>query len=133
MDLQTPPNDTTPQAPNNEGSRSVFGVAIASMIFTSLFIALRVLGRRRKKIALAAEDYVILAAWFCCLVSASLDLVQVLDAGLARPADQVYPGRIVLLGKVLLGVQIAFALSVGLSKISICLFYVRIFENRRFT
>lgn len=132
MVWNTPPNDTTPQGPITPLARGIFGTCVACIFASLIFVTLRLLARYLKRIRLAADDYIILVALLCVLCQAAMSIKEVLIGGAGHHADDVYPQRLIDFAKMLIGVQIFFAVSLGCIKISICLFYVRVFEMRSF-
>lgn len=130
--LTTPADASTPQLPGPNGARAPFAVAISCAIVGTLAISLRILSRRVKKVKLAAEDYTIFLALFAVYVMSVGVLLQPLIGGAGHHVDTVFPGRVTNLLKVLVVLQVFFGISLGLVKISICLFYVRIFETNAF-
>lgn len=130
--LTTPPDAFTPQIPGPSRARAPYAVGIACAVFATIAIFLRVLARRVKGVKLATEDYVIFLALVAVYVMSAGVLLEPLIGGAGHHIETVFPGRLINLLKVLVVLQVFFGVSLGLVKISICLFYVRVFETKVF-
>lgn len=128
----TPADTTTPQLPGPPLSRAPFAIAIFCAILATLSVLLRVISRRLKGVSLGAEDHVIFAALPCVYVMCTGVLLEVLLGAAGRPTASIYPERAQSLVKILLVLQMFFALSLGLIKVSICIFYMRVFPFSKF-
>ena len=131
-DFTTPADAFTPQLPGPSHARAPFAVAICCAVFATVAIFLRIISRRIKGVKLGPEDYTIFLALFAVYAMCVGVLLEPLIGGAGHHIEGVFPGRVVNLLKVLVVLQVFFGISLGLVKISICLFYVRIFEIRTF-
>lgn len=130
--LTTPADASTAQLPDTSRATAPFAVAIACAVVATLAILLRIIARRLTGLKLAAEDYTIFLALLGVYAMSICGLLQTLIGGSGHHVDTVFLGRVENLLKSLVVVQILFGVTMGLIKISICLFYIRIFETRTF-
>ncbi|KAG9232503.1 hypothetical protein BJ875DRAFT_76933 [Amylocarpus encephaloides] len=112
-------------------------VALICLVFTFTLtstgsVILRLVAKKYTKTRLLPEDYTIIAAQFCVYVYAVAVLLQVFVGGAGHHAHDVDPSHVSNFLKILVAVQIIYGITVGLVKISICLFYIRIFFTRPF-
>ncbi|KAJ5489791.1 hypothetical protein N7539_004681, partial [Penicillium diatomitis] len=114
---------------------SLMGVSIAIAVFQVLIVGLRFYARFIQRVALALDDYLILLALLASLGQSALYIVLLRVAGMGYHLPYVLqtPEKLVALQKGLVANQILdFPFSVTPAKISILLFYVRIFITKKF-
>ncbi|MCJ1402686.1 hypothetical protein MMC11_005907 [Xylographa trunciseda] len=108
---------------------------ICSAVFAvvaGVAVVLRIVSKRLKKTEIDASDYFIFAALICTWALQACDFVGIIIGGVGRHLPEVIetdgPGGIVIFLKDLVAVQILWAISLVFVKMSILLFYVRIFN-----
>ncbi|GAB1212845.1 hypothetical protein ATERTT37_001994 [Aspergillus terreus] len=114
---------------------SLMGVSIAIAVLQVLIVALRFYARYVQRVALALDDYLIILALIASLGQSALYIVLLKVAGLGYHLSYVaqHPEKLVALQKGLVANQILdFPFTVTPAKISILLFYVRIFSTNKF-
>ncbi|OBT68852.1 hypothetical protein VE03_02047 [Pseudogymnoascus sp. 23342-1-I1] len=111
-------------------------VSSAFIVITIASVILRVAGRRIKKIALQAEDYLIFVALVFVLALITCDIIGVTHGGVGRHAADVVvedgPQVLVAFLKDLVAIQMLWATSLMFIKLSILCFYIRIFNVKPF-
>ncbi|KAF2735643.1 hypothetical protein EJ04DRAFT_563154 [Polyplosphaeria fusca] len=112
-------------------SRVILGIVIALTITSTLSIVLRFVGKRIKQTKFCYEDVLIIAAQVVIYGLAVVTLLEVIlgNAGHRAAED---PAKVPQALKILIPVQCLYGASLALIKISICVFYNRIFDSRRF-
>ncbi|TVY16433.1 Satratoxin biosynthesis SC1 cluster protein 4 [Lachnellula arida] len=118
-------------------ARVVFVVTVLFLITSTASIILRLIAKRVNKANLTADDYAILAAQVVnyghsAIVMLAYSLKALFTANIGHHADTVPPSGPPTFFKLLLPLQIIYGLILGLIKLSICLFYNRIFFTKRF-
>ncbi|KAE8150971.1 hypothetical protein BDV25DRAFT_139312 [Aspergillus avenaceus] len=114
---------------------SLMGVSIAFAVMQIIVVAARFYARYVQRVACALDDYLIIPALIASLGQSALYIVLLKVAGLGYHLDYVMqtPEKLVALQKGLVANQILdFPFTVAPAKISILLFYVRIFDTPRF-
>ncbi|KFZ03832.1 hypothetical protein V502_10622 [Pseudogymnoascus sp. VKM F-4520 (FW-2644)] len=111
-------------------------VCSAFIVITIASVILRVAGRRIKKIALQAEDYLIFVALIFVLGLITCDIIGVTHGGVGRHAADIVaedsPQVLVAFLKDLVAIQMLWATSLMFIKLSILCFYIRIFNVKPF-
>ncbi|KUJ23478.1 uncharacterized protein LY89DRAFT_728223 [Mollisia scopiformis] len=107
---------------------------IAITVFVAIAIAttaLRFEARRMRKVPLAADDYLLLAALFCLFISVGDQYACVIAGGVGRHTVDVDPLDVVKTLKLILPFEALYGITLCLIKSSIICFYFRIFGNTR--
>ncbi|KAF2657679.1 hypothetical protein K491DRAFT_321654 [Lophiostoma macrostomum CBS 122681] len=112
-------------------SRVILGVIITLSITSTASLVLRFVGKRLKRTRVSSEDWVIIAAQIV-VYGIAITLILELALGNAGHHMQEQPSKATLMQKLLVPVQCLYAGALCLIKISICLFYSRIFTFRWF-
>ncbi|KAK8084911.1 hypothetical protein PG997_006182 [Apiospora hydei] len=118
--------------------RALFGCAIVFSLVPSLFVALRLIARRKAGRELDASDYLILVALVNVLGYQGLNMACVLVGGAGWHVKELTERFGIESGpttfiKMMLAQQIVWATSLAFTKISILVLYCRIFTLRMFT
>ncbi|PWY72485.1 hypothetical protein BO94DRAFT_245550 [Aspergillus sclerotioniger CBS 115572] len=114
---------------------ALIGVSIAIAIVQIVVVGARFYTRHMQKLALALDDYLIFLALIASLGQSALYIILVKLAGVGHHMTYVEqtPKKLVILQKGLYANEILdFPFTVTPAKISILLFYVRIFSTRTF-
>ncbi|KAL4888674.1 hypothetical protein BDV59DRAFT_136298 [Aspergillus ambiguus] len=114
---------------------SLMGVSIAIAVLQILIVAARFCARYVQRVACALDDYLIIPALIASLGQSALYIVLLKVGSLGYHLDYVKqtPEKLVALQKGLFANQILdFPFTVTPAKISILLFYVRIFNTPKF-
>ncbi|KAF7590962.1 hypothetical protein BBP40_002214 [Aspergillus hancockii] len=114
---------------------SLMGVSIAFAVVQIVVVAARFYARSVQRVACALDDYLIIPALIASLGQSALYIVLLKVAGLGYHLEYVMqtPEKLVALQKGLVANQILdFPFAVTPAKISILLFYVRIFDTPKF-
>ncbi|PYI25960.1 hypothetical protein BP00DRAFT_451630 [Aspergillus indologenus CBS 114.80] len=123
----------SPNVPYNGGS--LLGVAIAMAILQIVVVIARFYTRHSQRIAYALDDFLVVIALIASLGQSALYVVLVEVAGVGYPMSYVEqtPEKLVALEKGLYANEIIdFPFVITPAKISILVFYVRIFSTRNF-
>ncbi|KAL8709212.1 MAG: hypothetical protein Q9225_007482, partial [Loekoesia sp. 1 TL-2023] len=122
---------------------------IVVVILSTIAVGLRVLSRRKQRLSLEADDYLIFAAlpfgWAMCICTLignhiyrpiasywhSMTFIAV-KHGLGRHIGRVPPQELVTEGQAFLASELIWAASIPIIKISILLLYIRIFGRVRY-
>ncbi|KAH7109827.1 hypothetical protein B0J11DRAFT_233625 [Dendryphion nanum] len=112
-------------------AQAIIGVAIAFSITSFISLVLRFAGKRINKTKLSSEDWVIILAQ---VVVFSLGATIILEVVLGNAGHHAWAStsKIPKALQILVAVQCLYATSLCLIKVSICLFYNRIFAFRNF-
>ncbi|RAL01565.1 uncharacterized protein BO80DRAFT_62467 [Aspergillus ibericus CBS 121593] len=114
---------------------ALIGVSIAIAIVQIVIVGARFYTRHIQKLALALDDYLIFLALIASLGQSALYIILVKLAGVGHHMSYVEqtPKKLVILQKGLYANEILdFPFTVTPAKISILMFYVRIFSTRTF-
>ncbi|TVY37228.1 Satratoxin biosynthesis SC1 cluster protein [Lachnellula subtilissima] len=120
-------------------ARVVFVVTIIFLVTSTASIILRLMAKRVNKANLTADDYAILVAQVVNYGHSALVMLAqaytqeaLFSANIGHHADTIPSSGPPTFFKLLLPLQIIYGLILGLIKLSICLFYSRIFFTKRF-
>ncbi|KAH7377727.1 hypothetical protein BKA66DRAFT_533589 [Pyrenochaeta sp. MPI-SDFR-AT-0127] len=109
---------------------AIYSINIVCILAMTIFVAGRFWSRTViVKGALARDDWTMLAAYVLCVTIGVLHLVEV-QFGVGRHLYDVEPQNIDLVGKMILVGSAMYAPATGMTKISICLSYLRLFPSR---
>ncbi|KAK2589500.1 hypothetical protein QQS21_012821 [Conoideocrella luteorostrata] len=109
---------------------SAVAILVVFLVMTLLFTVLRFHSRWTSARQFFATDWVLLAAEVVYIIYTVISFVSLLKGGVGHHVEQLGPGRIQLILKLLIVIQITYAVCMALLKVSICLLYVRIFPQR---
>ncbi|KAF2120041.1 hypothetical protein BDV96DRAFT_317780 [Lophiotrema nucula] len=112
-------------------ARVLIGVAIAFTLTSTTSLVLRFVGKRIKKTKFSAEDWLIVLAQVAVYALAITTILEVVLGGAGHPSADV-PSKVPNALKILVACQCLYAVSLALIKVSICIFYNRIFQFRSF-
>lgn len=116
----------------------IVGVTTFLTVLALLAIVLRFCARRLKKVGLGWDDYTIVLAMLFTIVSAICIYVGAADGDLARHVELdeqgngVWTHRDVVFLEILFAQQLSSTLTFGLTKLSVLLFYKRVFRGDTF-
>ncbi|GKZ72195.1 hypothetical protein AnigIFM50267_008557 [Aspergillus niger] len=114
---------------------ALIGVSVAIAVVQIVVVVARFYTRRLQQLALALDDYLILLALIASLGQSALYIILVKLAGVGHHMEYVEetPEKLVILEKGLYANEILdFPFTVTPAKISILVFYLRIFTTRSF-
>ncbi|KAF2011127.1 hypothetical protein BU24DRAFT_466858 [Aaosphaeria arxii CBS 175.79] len=119
--------------------KAILGVSLAFAVTSTISLVLRFIGKRFKRTRLSSEDWFIIVAQACLYGLAVLCILQTSIGGAGNKATEwPYASHSTRISKsptalkLLISIQCLFAASVASIKISICLFYNRIFPSKQF-
>ncbi|KAF2787628.1 hypothetical protein K505DRAFT_367182 [Melanomma pulvis-pyrius CBS 109.77] len=112
-------------------ARVILGVVVAFTLTSTASLVLRFVGKRIKSTQVSSEDWIIIAAQVAVYALAITSILEVV-LGNAGHLVTERPSKVPDALKLLIAVQCLYAISLGLVKVSICLFYNRIFDFRSF-
>ncbi|KAF1808448.1 hypothetical protein P152DRAFT_424960 [Eremomyces bilateralis CBS 781.70] len=108
----------------------VWGVDITLIVLTTIFIVCRFYSRIIIiRNALGMDDWTMLMAYVCAVATAILHIVE-LDVGVGRHLYDVKLEWVPTIAKMAVATQVLFGPTSALTKISVCLTYLRIFPSR---
>ncbi|KAF9870670.1 integral membrane protein [Colletotrichum karsti] len=117
-----------------ESQISVLATSIAFIVLSTTAVILRMVARRMARRTLDASDYCIIAACVCANGLQSIGIVGVIQCGVGYHFQEIIAmfgmAPITKFLKMLIGVQILWATSLSLCKISILILYTKIFSVR---
>ncbi|KAJ5675817.1 hypothetical protein N7462_008714 [Penicillium macrosclerotiorum] len=122
-------------SPSSNGGNALVGVSVALSVMQIVFVAARFYTRYMQRTKCGADDYVMLVALFGSLSKAVIYIVLVEIAGLGYHIDEIsHPKeKVALIRKGFIVLEILdFPLTITPAKISLLLFYLRIFYTRKF-
>ncbi|KAJ5082052.1 hypothetical protein N7532_011095 [Penicillium argentinense] len=122
-------------SPCSSGGNALIGVSIALSIVQIIFVAARFLTRYMQRIRFGLDDYMILIALIGSLTKAVTYIVLTEVAGLGYHIDEVtHPNhKIAMIKKGFFALELLdFPFTITPAKISLLLFYLRIFNVRKF-
>ncbi|KAI1827659.1 hypothetical protein F4861DRAFT_329038 [Xylaria intraflava] len=120
----------TDLVPLSGGGINLIVEAVFLTALTGLWTAMRLYCRHIKRVPLAIEDYIHLAALFFYYGQVITSFVSVLAGGAGHHVDELQSWHIVRFSKAIFVIQVLYALAVGLVKISITVMLMRIFVTR---
>ncbi|MCJ1285840.1 hypothetical protein MMC26_005181 [Xylographa opegraphella] len=107
-------------------------VSAVFAVVSGMAVALRIVSKRLKKTSIDASDYLIFAALICTWALQACDFVGIIIGGVGRHVTEVMetdgPAGVVIFLKDLVAIQILWATSLVFIKLSLLVFYVRIFN-----
>lgn len=121
----------------SHSQRAILAISFVFSILTAITVLLRFISHRIARRALSASDYCILGAAVFAIALQSISITAVFHGGLGwgHATDlvaQYGQEPLVVLLKLIVPLQFMWALSLSLSKTSILLFYLRVFEFERY-
>ncbi|KAF2875851.1 hypothetical protein BDV95DRAFT_591276 [Massariosphaeria phaeospora] len=112
-------------------SRAVLVVVVVFTITSTFSLVSRLVAKRIQKLDIAAEDWTIVAAQIAVYGMATCAILAIVLGGLGHHAA-TQPEKVSQFLKILVAMQVFYGTTLGLIKVSICLFYNRIFPLRGF-
>ncbi|KAF1994567.1 hypothetical protein P154DRAFT_624650 [Amniculicola lignicola CBS 123094] len=112
-------------------AKVILGVVITFTITSTISLVLRFVGKRIKKTKISSEDWSVVAAQVAVYGLAVATFLEVTLGNAGHQASD-NPSKVPQALKILIAVQCLYAAALGLIKVSICLFYNRIFPFRSF-
>ncbi|KAL5336498.1 hypothetical protein BJX70DRAFT_389932 [Aspergillus crustosus] len=108
----------------------IYGVNIPLMVLMTVFVAGRFLSRTYLvRNALGIDDWTMLIAYILAMAMSACQLIEP-RYGIGRHLYDVRPEWLAPLGKLTVAIQALFAPCSAMTKISICLTYLRLFPSR---
>ena len=111
--------------------RQVIECSILPVVATCAVIG-RFTSRRLKGISPGVDDWLILIALIVFYGHCTIGILAAVLGGLGHHIDTLTPGAVIYAGKLLVAVQIAYAVVLGLVKSSLCILLLRIFYVQRY-
>ncbi|KAK7517506.1 hypothetical protein IWZ03DRAFT_173593 [Phyllosticta citriasiana] len=108
----------------------LIGVLIPFATLMTLVMAGRLYSRGYVKRILGLDDWLMLVGWFLTLAW-TITILVCTRYGLGRHLWDVKPNWFSIVTKLKFSFEVSFALGVGLTKISVCLGYLRVFPSER--
>ncbi|KAG8528432.1 uncharacterized protein KY384_007350 [Bacidia gigantensis] len=114
----------------NSQTRTVVGVCAALLVLATMAVALRLLSRKLSALPFWWDDLIIVAS---LAISYTCSAITFVDAnnGIGRHFETVQPSSVNLVYRTTIAYQVLYAVCITLIKISILLFYHRIFGVSR--
>lgn len=104
---------------------------VALLVLASFFVILRFVSRYLRGVAVAFDDWIIVVSLVFCIVEGGI-VFGMIAHGLGRHAATLEIPDLVIVLKLLLGLECVYLVSVALLKLSLLALYFRIFPTREF-
>ncbi|CAG8951371.1 hypothetical protein HYFRA_00007283 [Hymenoscyphus fraxineus] len=117
---------------SNGWANALLCLSIIFAITTTASIILRLVAKRKNRQQLTGEDYTIFLAQFFLYVFIVLSIMAIFFGGVGHHTYDLPESMVPTFVKILLAIRVTHTVTVSLVKISICLFYTRIFFTNAF-
>ncbi|KAF1956866.1 hypothetical protein CC80DRAFT_593548 [Byssothecium circinans] len=123
----------TPEYLAEDSGPTLIAISVLFIVLDSIFVALRFYARNLNHSPIGLDDFIVPFGWFNHVGLCILGITMVYDAGVGRHLAYNMnkdPHIMVHWAKSLYALEWLYLASAALPKISICLLYLRIFNNR---
>ncbi|KAI9672329.1 MAG: hypothetical protein M1817_003351 [Caeruleum heppii] len=132
MATQLPPEMLTPEYVNESRQGTIVSATIATAVLAHIAVALRLISRKLVKAPFWWDDYAMIVALGLAESSLIYGLVSV-KHGLGKHVTTLPPSDVLAWVKALYWYEILYTITMASIKLSILLFYRRIFPTRKFS